>query len=263
MSSLRGCAKSDITGQSMISFGAIITKSQQNLVIDTLFNTFPNPAINPEDISASTDELLATPYTGVIKLCMKPHTPALSISQVSQVYRILQLASLICHMLELQDNRTSLCYWDYSEEQLPLSFHFIDVWNYFHISIPALSEYSDSEYISIHCKAEDGKNVARFSPVIIEVNPAATGIHCEFSPSLDHHFTKSSKFIIQLNFVLYSVLAKPCCIVIWRQPSMPWYSGTLKSPHAVGGILVPCTNRLYGPVLTLWMYHTPYASRIL
>src|SRR5258708_27329281 len=31
----------------------------------------------------------------------------------------------------------------------------------------------------------------------------------------------------------------------------------------VGGILVPCTNRLYRPVLTLWMYHAPYASRIL
>src|SRR5258708_21391107 len=31
----------------------------------------------------------------------------------------------------------------------------------------------------------------------------------------------------------------------------------------VGRILVPCTNRLYGPVLTLWMYHAPYASRIL
>src|SRR5260370_8488850 len=109
----------------MISFGAIITKSQQNLVIDTLFNTFPNPAINPEDISASTDELLATPYTGVIKLCMKPHAPTLSVSQVSQVYRILQLASSICRMLELQDNGTSLCYWHYSENQLPLSFPFI------------------------------------------------------------------------------------------------------------------------------------------
>ena len=217
----------------MISFGAIIAKSRQNLVIDTPFNTFPNPAINPEDISASTDELLATLYTGAIKLCMKPHAPALPISQVSQVYRIPQLASLICRMMELQDNGTSLCYWDYSEEQLPLSFHFIDVWNYFRISVPALSEYSDSKYILIHCKAEDSKNVARFSPVIIEVNLAATGIHCEFSPSLDRHFTKSSKVIIQLNFVLYYVLAKPCCIVIWRRPSMPWYSGTLKSPHAL------------------------------
>ena len=33
--------------------------------------------------------------------------------------------------------------------------------------------------------------------------------------------------------------------------------------HSVGGILVPCTNCLYRPVLTLWMYHAPYASRIL
>ena len=31
----------------------------------------------------------------------------------------------------------------------------------------------------------------------------------------------------------------------------------------VGGILVPCTNHLYGPVLTLRMDHAPYASRIL
>src|SRR5258708_12472390 len=35
------------------------------------------------------------------------------------------------------------------------------------------------------------------------------------------------------------------------------------SSHVVGGILVPCANRLYGPVLALWMYHTPYASTIL
>src|SRR5258708_2971918 len=33
--------------------------------------------------------------------------------------------------------------------------------------------------------------------------------------------------------------------------------------NSVGWILVPCTNRLYGPVLTLQMYHAPYASRIL
>src|SRR5260221_11823436 len=33
--------------------------------------------------------------------------------------------------------------------------------------------------------------------------------------------------------------------------------------HGVGGILVPCANRLYGPVLTLRIYHAPYASRIL
>src|SRR5258708_39035667 len=33
--------------------------------------------------------------------------------------------------------------------------------------------------------------------------------------------------------------------------------------RAVGGILVPCANRLYGPVLTLWMYHTHYESGIL
>src|SRR5258708_17436405 len=31
----------------------------------------------------------------------------------------------------------------------------------------------------------------------------------------------------------------------------------------VGGILVPCANRLYGPVLTLWMYHARYESGIL
>src|SRR5260221_9648898 len=34
-------------------------------------------------------------------------------------------------------------------------------------------------------------------------------------------------------------------------------------PTVVGGILVPCANRLYGPVLTLWMYLTRYESGIL
>src|SRR5260221_7402725 len=33
--------------------------------------------------------------------------------------------------------------------------------------------------------------------------------------------------------------------------------------HGVGGILVPCANRLYGPVLTLWMYLAHYESGIL
>src|SRR5258708_31413914 len=32
---------------------------------------------------------------------------------------------------------------------------------------------------------------------------------------------------------------------------------------SVARILVPFANRLYGPVLTLRMYHAPYASRIL
>src|SRR5258708_2272532 len=35
------------------------------------------------------------------------------------------------------------------------------------------------------------------------------------------------------------------------------------SKSGVGRILVPCTNRVYGLVLTLRMYHAPYASRIL
>src|SRR5258708_37410382 len=34
-------------------------------------------------------------------------------------------------------------------------------------------------------------------------------------------------------------------------------------PSGVGGILVPCANRLYGPVLTLWMYLAHYESGIL
>ena len=72
-------------------------------------------------------------------------------------------------MLELQDNGTSLSYWEYSEEQLPLAHHFIDIWNYFHIALPALSEYFNSEYISIHFKAESGKNAAQFSPSLLRL----------------------------------------------------------------------------------------------
>ena len=32
----------------------------------------------------------------------------------------------------------------------------------------------------------------------------------------------------------------------------------MREPHGVGRILVPCVNRLYGPVLTLRTYHTHY-----
>src|SRR5258708_1440524 len=45
---------------------------------------------------------------------------------------------------------------------------------------------------------------------------------------------------------------------------MAWYYDRWRSPApTVGRILVPCANRLYGPVLTLWMYLAHYESRIL
>jgi len=152
----------------------------QNLTIlhdSTPSNVSPNPEPSPKSIPIPDSDEFSSLYTGAIKLCIKPHAPALSVSQVSQIYKIPQLVSSICRMLELQDNGTSLHRWEYSEEQLPPAFCFIDVWNYFRIAVPALSEYFESEYTSIHCKAENGSNAARHSPVFVEVSTAAVGIH--------------------------------------------------------------------------------------
>src|SRR5258708_21991270 len=106
---------------------------------------------------------------------------AISISDISEIYGITQLASSICHMLDLGDNGTSTWQWDYHTDMLPLTFHFLDMWTNFRLAVYGFNDFYKTEYISIHCKPERDGRGARFSPVFIEVNPLATGIHCEYS----------------------------------------------------------------------------------
>ena len=94
-------------------------------------------------------------------------------------------------MLELQDNGTSSCHWEYNPDQLPYPFHFLDIWDYFRIAVPAFNDYFECEYVSIRCKAGDGHTrLPQFSPVFVEVNPGASGIHREFST---YHLFDSTK----------------------------------------------------------------------
>jgi hypothetical protein len=61
------------------------------------------------------------------------------------------------------------------------------------------------------------------------------------------HLPPSSGFTSIL--VIMDRLSKQCIFI-------PMHD-MIDSP-SVGGILVPCVNRLYGPVLTLWTYHAHY-----
>ena len=118
---------------------------------------------------------------------------AISISDISEIYGITQLASSICHMLDLGDNGTSTWQWDYHTDMLPLTFHFLDMWTNFHLAVYGFNDFYKTEYISIHCKPERDGRGAQFSPVFIEVNPLATGIHCEYSiifHSYGFHYNK-------------------------------------------------------------------------
>ena len=122
---------------------------------------------------------ISTLYTGAIKISIKSHFPAVPVSQVSERYDVPQLASSICRMLELQDNGSSSRYWEYNVDLLLLSFRNIDVWDYFQIAIPAVNDYFKPEHVSIRCKAGDGQNQPRFTPIFVEINQGAIGIHCK------------------------------------------------------------------------------------
>ncbi len=86
-----------------------------------------------------------------------------------------KFTSSICHMLELGDNGTLSCQWEYSIEHLPLAFHFLDAWTIFHLTLPVINEFYDPEYAMIHCKINSEPK--RFSPILVEIYLSVTGIH--------------------------------------------------------------------------------------
>src|SRR5260221_6420348 len=98
----------------------------------------PNPDIVADMIDTDTDvgseavrlSTLSTMgksplYHSIVKIALRAHIHTISISEVSHTYGIPQLASSICHMLELGNNGTSLQQWEYHIDRLPLSFRFL------------------------------------------------------------------------------------------------------------------------------------------
>ena len=55
-------------------------------------------------------------------------------------------------MLELQDDGTLARQWEYSADQLPKAFRFLDIWTYFQIGNPAIGDFYEDETMLVYVR---------------------------------------------------------------------------------------------------------------
>ena len=113
-------------------------------------------------------------YPSIIKIAMIAHRQVVPTHELAASFSVPQLSSSICRMVHNQDDGTSRRWWDYPEDQLPLEFRYLDVWEYFCIASLAINDFDETETMSVYCRADR----SHFTPVFIEVNPSGTDIQC-------------------------------------------------------------------------------------
>src|SRR5260370_40494577 len=116
-------------------------------------------------------------YSADIKISLKEHKRAVRVSWIMENYGIPHFVSSICRMLDLGDNGTSTRLWEYGIRYLPLPFQYLDIWTYFRLVVPALNDFYEPEHTSIYCRPSSNQTPERFTPVYVEINPDASGIH--------------------------------------------------------------------------------------
>ena len=95
-------------------------------------------------------------YSADIKISLKAHKRAVPVSWIMENYGIPHFVSSICQMLDLGDNGTSTCLWEYGIRYLPLPFQYLDIWTYFHLAITWLNLHSTTFMnLSIHLYIAD------------------------------------------------------------------------------------------------------------
>src|SRR6266850_4870388 len=117
-------------------------------------------------------------YSADIKISLKAHKQAMPVSWIMENYGIPHFVSSICWMLDLGDNGTSTCLWEYGIRYLPLPFQYLDIWTYFCLVVPALNDFYEPEHTSIYCRPSSNQMPEQFTPVYVEINPDASVIHC-------------------------------------------------------------------------------------
>src|SRR5258708_271984 len=114
-----------------------------------------------------------------IKITQDQHHCACPIEQVIQLHDIPDLISSICRMQDLNgyDGSTMGCQWEYTIEQLPAEYQFLDVWDHFQLATPACNKFKEEEFLTISCKPRCSSKHVLFTPILVEMNPAMEGIH--------------------------------------------------------------------------------------
>src|SRR5258708_37203704 len=83
-----------------------------------------------------------------IKIAWDPHHHACPIEQVIQLHDIPDLVSSICRMWGLNGYDGSMmgCQWEYTIEQLPAEYKFLDMWDTFQLAPPACNKSEEEEF---------------------------------------------------------------------------------------------------------------------
>ena len=99
--------------------------------------------------------------------------------QVIQLHDIPDLISSICRMQDLNgyDGSTMGHQWEYTIEQLPAEYQFLDVWDCFRLATPACNKFKEEEFSMISCKPRHSTEHMLFTPILVEMNPVMEGIH--------------------------------------------------------------------------------------
>src|SRR5258708_6416786 len=114
-----------------------------------------------------------------IKITWDPHHCACPIEQVIWLHDILDLVSSICRMQDPNgyDGTMMGHQWEYTIEQLPAEYQFLDMWDCFQLATPACNKFKEEEFLTISCKPRHSTEHALFTPILVEMNPAMEGIH--------------------------------------------------------------------------------------
>ena len=117
-----------------------------------------------------------------IKLALDPHIRTADIEDLCQLQP--DIISPIRRWLQSDrvENGTSCSLQlrqQYSKEDVPKEFYFLDLWQTFRLSIPCYNQEYKEEYTTVTCKPSHGNQVLKFSPVFVLTNPTGEGIHSE------------------------------------------------------------------------------------
>src|SRR6266436_1820896 len=114
-----------------------------------------------------------------IKIAWDPHHHACPIEQVIWLHDILDLISSICRMQDLNGYDGSMMghQWEYTIEQLPAEYQFLDVWDRFQLATPACNKFEEEEFLTISCKPRHSTEHMLFMPILVEMNPVMEMIH--------------------------------------------------------------------------------------
>lgn len=145
----------------------------------------------PEMVNSDSISVPGLSVDGRIKIAIYPHQRQMNISKLARSHKIPDLHSAICRFIDSNGSNDGVARgsrWDYTADAVPISYQDVDVWQSFRLLQPAVNDFDEPDYVTVTAKSASKlaidssgrickKQPARYTPVLVLVNPLASGIH--------------------------------------------------------------------------------------